>query len=66
MKQLSILLILLSIILINGLKKSMNNVLNVRQKSMILNSKLEALLFDCDGVIVETEELHRLFNSLFV
>jgi beta-phosphoglucomutase-like phosphatase (HAD superfamily) len=33
---------------------------------MILNSKLEALLFDCDGVIVETEELHRLFNSLFV
>lgn len=26
-----------------------------------------ALLFDCDGVIVETEELHRLaYNEAFV
>ena len=57
MRLLSLLLILLSIIFINGLKNSIN-VLSIRQMSMKLNA-LEALLFDCDGVIVETEELHR-------
>ena len=67
MKVLWLLLILLSIVCINCFKKS-RNVVNIRQTKMMLNSKqqLEALLFDCDGVIVETEELHRIaYNKAF-
>lgn len=38
-----------------------------RQSSTHLNAEFErALIFDCDGVIIETEELHRLaYNAAF-
>ncbi len=37
-----------------------------RRAAVITNATLKALIFDCDGVIVETEELHRLaYNAAF-
>ena len=60
-----LLILLISLIIINGLKSS-SSLSSIRLKTMILKSKLECILFDCDGVIVETEELHRIaYNKAF-
>lgn len=61
--------ILLIILLIinkgNGLKLSLSSKIRL-SSTILLSSKLECILFDCDGVIVETEELHRIaYNKAF-
>ena len=59
-------LFVLLVIVIDGLKSTSSISSSIRKRSMSLNSKLECLLFDCDGVIVETEELHRIaYNKAF-
>jgi HAD superfamily hydrolase (TIGR01509 family) len=45
---------------------SSNSCLSTNLRSTSLNAAEFALLFDCDGVIVETEELHRVaYNRAF-